>query len=76
MISVYALHSNPSIFENPQVFDPSRFNEKNEVKIPDFGYVPFSVGSRRCPGRQFALHMIKVVSTTIYVSYFYLLYKS
>mmetsp|Transcript_10654 Transcript_10654/g.65684 ORF Transcript_10654/g.65684 Transcript_10654/m.65684 type:complete len:153 (-) Transcript_10654:4984-5442(-) len=58
MISVYNLHRNPAVWEDPDLFHPERFdldgpmpNENNT----DFRYVPFSGGARKCIGDQFAL---------------------
>jgi cytochrome P450 family 26 subfamily A len=41
------------IFENPQEFDPSRF--ENQTKpIPPFSYLPFGAGVHNCIGNEFA----------------------
>jgi cytochrome P450 len=66
MVSLYALHRNANMFKKPERFDPLKFSEHNEPQIPKFGYIPFSVGSRRCPGRLFASHMMKVMLYEIY----------
>lgn len=66
MISVYNLHRNPAVWEDPDVFRPERFdldgpmpNENNT----DFRYVPFSGGPRKCIGDQFALMEGQIVMT-------------
>ncbi|GJT40555.1 cytochrome P450 716B1-like protein [Tanacetum coccineum] len=43
-------HWDDGIFQNPTMFDPSRF----EKSPPPFSYIPFGGGSRICPGIEFA----------------------
>ncbi|XP_045819223.1 taxadiene 5-alpha hydroxylase-like [Trifolium pratense] len=46
-------HMDKNIFENPQEFDPSRF--ENQAKpIPPFSYLPFGAGVHNCIGNEFA----------------------
>jgi cytochrome P450 len=46
-------HMNNDIFENPKVFDPSRFG--NPAKpIPPYAYIPFGGGVHTCIGNEFA----------------------
>ncbi|XP_045823855.1 taxadiene 5-alpha hydroxylase-like [Trifolium pratense] len=46
-------HMDKDIFENPQEFDPSRF--ENQAKpIPPFSYLPFGAGVHNCIGNEFA----------------------
>ncbi|KAK2440583.1 hypothetical protein P8452_19647 [Trifolium repens] len=46
-------HMDKDIFENPQEFDPSRF--ENQTKpIPPFSYLPFGAGVHNCIGNEFA----------------------
>eukprot|EP00761_Pharyngomonas_kirbyi_P013854 gb/GECH01013883.1/.p1 GENE.gb/GECH01013883.1/~~gb/GECH01013883.1/.p1 ORF type:complete len:483 (+),score=104.26 gb/GECH01013883.1/:1-1449(+) len=53
-IDILALHHNPKVYDNPQEFRPDRFSKKNEGKIPNFSYIPFGVGQRKCIGHAFA----------------------
>nr|P10611.3 RecName: Full=Cytochrome P450 4A4; AltName: Full=CYPIVA4; AltName: Full=Cytochrome P450-P-2; AltName: Full=Prostaglandin omega-hydroxylase; Flags: Precursor [Oryctolagus cuniculus] len=57
-LSIYGLHYNPKVWQNPEVFDPFRF-------APDSAYhshafLPFSGGARNCIGKQFAMRELKV----------------
>ena len=51
LVSVYSLHHNPAVFENPWKFRPDRFDNP----IPPFAWVPFGGGPRTCLGINFSL---------------------
>lgn len=51
----YLLHRRPDFWENPEVFDPSRFDREAERKRSTFAYLPFGGGPRICLGNNFAL---------------------
>ncbi|KAI3716900.1 hypothetical protein L1987_68120 [Smallanthus sonchifolius] len=45
-------HMDDSIFQNPTMFDPTRFEK--HASPPPFSYVAFGSGPRMCPGIEFA----------------------
>ncbi|XP_027248405.2 cytochrome P450 4A10-like [Cricetulus griseus] len=57
-LSIYALHHNPKVWPNPEVFDPSRF--ASDSPRHSHSFLPFSGGARNCIGKQFAMNELKV----------------
>lgn len=58
--ALHHIHNNPSHWNNPQRFDPDRW-DTDEVKRRHKGaYTPFASGQRMCIGFNFALQEIKV----------------
>ncbi|XP_052031579.1 cytochrome P450 4A12A-like isoform X2 [Apodemus sylvaticus] len=58
VLHFYALHHNPKVWPNPEVFDPSRFAVDSAQH--SYAFLPFSGGSRNCIGKQFAMNALKV----------------
>ncbi|XP_052210696.1 flavonoid 3'-monooxygenase CYP75B137-like [Diospyros lotus] len=57
-INVWAIHRDPSIWENPLEFDPERFLvSKFDYSGNDFSYFPFGSGRRICAGTAMAERM-------------------
>ncbi|MDT0449373.1 bifunctional cytochrome P450/NADPH--P450 reductase [Streptomyces hesseae] len=50
------LHRDPVWGDNPELFDPTRFDPAVEAARSPHAYKPFGTGERACIGRQFALH--------------------
>jgi cytochrome P450 len=51
----FVLHRLPSMWDEPDAFDPDRFSPERSADRPKFAYVPFGAGPRQCIGNQFAL---------------------
>ncbi len=53
--SPYYMHRHSEYWENPETFDPERFNVENSKQQRNQIYIPFSSGPRRCIGDFFAI---------------------
>lgn len=69
MIIPYAIHRNPAMWNNPDVFDPDRFSPENEKEIPKHAYLPFGGGPRICIGNNFALMEAQLILATLLQRY-------
>lgn len=61
MLSPYIMHRNPEFWDNPEAFDPSRFEPEQVARRPKHAYVPFGGGPRTCIGANFALTELKLL---------------
>jgi cytochrome P450 len=62
LVSVYLLHRDPILYEDPEEFRPERFLEgEHEGGV----WIPFGGGVRRCLGASFAQVEMKVVLRTV-----------
>ncbi len=64
-VSPYVMHRNPSLFDDPDRFDPSRFTNENFSRLPPHAYMPFGAGPRLCVGKTFSLVELPLIVTTV-----------
>lgn len=69
VIPIYALHTDPEHFPDPEVFNPERFNKQNQTSIKKFTYLPFGEGPRMCVGIRFALTQIKLALISVLLKF-------
>ncbi len=60
-IAPYVLHRRPSLWTNPDAFDPSRFLGAERDRIDRFAYIPFGAGPRVCIGMPFSLQEAVII---------------
>ena len=65
LISPYVTHRNPDHWERPEVFDPERFSSERSADRPEFAYLPFGGGPRKCIGEHFAMTEGVLIMATV-----------
>lgn len=53
-ISQYVTQRDPRHFDDPETFDPERWQDGRTDELPAYAYFPFGGGPRLCIGREFA----------------------
>lgn len=69
IISQWVMHHNPKYFENPEVFQPERWENDLEKRLTKGVYIPFGDGPRICIGKGFALMEAVLLLVTIAQKY-------
>ena len=54
-ISQWVMHRDPALFEDPESFQPQRWADDAQRRLPRFAYFPFGGGPRICIGNRFAM---------------------
>jgi cytochrome P450 len=65
LIMPWLLHRKPSLWENPDRFEPERFSPERAAARPRFAYIPFGAGPRICIGAAFAMAEAMLILATI-----------
>ena len=55
VLSPWHLHRHRKLWDNPDAFDPARWDTENGKACARSAYIPFSAGARACPGAGFAM---------------------
>ncbi|KAM4887971.1 cytochrome P450 4F3-like [Thomomys bottae] len=61
IIHIFGIHHNPTVWPDPEVFDPFRFDPNGGEDRNPLAFLPFSAGPRNCIGQTFALSEMKAV---------------
>nr|WCC58127.1 cytochrome P450 [Pharsalia antennata] len=67
IILTYSILRDPRNFENPEKFDPDRFQNSDGTR--PYTYIPFSAGPRNCIGQKFAMLELKSTLSRILRSF-------
>ncbi|XP_074033926.1 cytochrome P450 6a2 isoform X1 [Leptinotarsa decemlineata] len=59
-IPLYGIHRDPDFYQDPERFDPDKFNERNKKYIKSQTYFPFGLGPRNCVGNRFGIMVTQV----------------
>jgi cytochrome P450 len=65
LVLPWLLHRKPSLWDNPDRFDPERFLPERVAVRPRFAYIPFGAGPRICIGAAFAMTEAILMLATI-----------
>ena len=64
-VSLHAMHRSPSLWPEPERFDPERFSSESMAKQERFAFIPFAAGHRNCIGATAAVVELKLILTQI-----------
>lgn len=66
LFNAWAMGRDPSIWKNPESFEPERFLDQNiDFKGQDFQLIPFGSGRRICPGMPLANRILHMTTATL-----------
>jgi cytochrome P450 len=65
VIAIYAIHRDPTLWDNPLIFDPDRFRPQRSKGRDRWQYLPFGGGPRACIGDHFAMLEATIALATV-----------
>ncbi len=65
LIMPWVLHHDPRSFPDPLAFQPQRWMDGLEKRLPRYAFMPFGAGARVCVGNHFAMLELSLVLATL-----------
>src|SRR5262249_36899913 len=65
VMSPWAMHRDPRFWDDPEKFNPDRWQNGLASRLPKFTFFPFSSGPRRCVGSSFAMLEATIAAAAI-----------
>jgi cytochrome P450 len=69
VVSQWATHRHPRIWDDPETFDPDRFTPAQEAARHRYAYFPFGGGPRACIGSHFAIQEAQIALAVVLQRY-------
>ncbi|MEL6556564.1 MAG: cytochrome P450 [Bacteroidota bacterium] len=70
-IPVFVLHRMEKYWENPEAFQPERFEKEAFKKTPKYAYMPFGGGPSLCIGEQFAMSEMMIALIKVHNKFYF-----
>ena len=65
VLNSYLTHRLPQFWDQPEIFDPERFDKESSKEIHSYAYFPFGAGPHLCLGKHFALMEMQLIVAMI-----------
>jgi cytochrome P450 len=69
VVSQWATHRHPRIWDDPETFNPGRFTPQREAARHRYAYFPFGGGPRACLGSHFAMQEAQIALAVLLQRY-------
>ena len=69
MLPQWVVHRSPRWYDDPETFDPARWDSARSSERPRFAFFPFGGGPRHCIGKQFSMLEATVILSTVAQEY-------
>jgi cytochrome P450 len=69
LVFIYGLHHSKAYWDEPEIFNPERFDKINMQKHLPFTHIPFGGGPRGCIGGKYALLQMLIILAHLFSNY-------
>ena len=69
MLPQWVVHRSSRWYDDPEAFDPDRWDSERSSERPRFAFFPFGGGPRHCIGKQFSMLEATVILSTVAQEY-------